>query len=137
MHYVGRMRERARKRDEEEEEKKKKKKKRGNNEIRYIWGGGDGVRKKETIFPVLKVPRQCPLVLLVEAAHMIGIRIFYNIMPEGLHYGEISTNIVRATLGRNVDVTSGTAACEARSATWNSGYQLSICSRIEENHGKP
>jgi hypothetical protein len=27
----------------------------------------------------------------------------------------------------------GRAACEARSATWNSGYQLSICSRIEEN----
>jgi hypothetical protein len=35
---------------------------------------GWGVRKKESIFPVLKVPRQCPLVLLVEAAHMIGIR---------------------------------------------------------------
>jgi hypothetical protein len=32
------------------------------------------VRKKESIFPVLKVPRQCPLVLLVEAAHLIGIR---------------------------------------------------------------
>jgi hypothetical protein len=33
-----------------------------------------GSKKKETIFPVLKVPRQCPLVLLVEAAYMIGIR---------------------------------------------------------------
>jgi hypothetical protein len=39
-----------------------------------------GVRKKETIFPVLKVPRQCPLVLLVEAAHMVGIRFFIIII---------------------------------------------------------
>jgi hypothetical protein len=39
-----------------------------------FWGG---VRKKETIFPVLKAPRQCPLVLLVDAAHMIGIRLFF------------------------------------------------------------
>jgi hypothetical protein len=38
-----------------------------------FWGG---VRKKETISPVLKVSRQCPLVLLVEAAHIIGIRFF-------------------------------------------------------------
>jgi hypothetical protein len=30
------------------------------------------VRKKESVFPVLKVPRQCPLVLVVEAAHIIG-----------------------------------------------------------------
>jgi hypothetical protein len=36
-----------------------------------IFGGS----KKERIYmSVLKVPRQCPLVLLVEAAHMIGIR---------------------------------------------------------------
>jgi hypothetical protein len=87
-----------------------------------FWGG---VRKKETIFPVLKVPRQCPLVLLVEAAHTIGIRffiiflnififylfiIFFYVTPEGLHYREISTNIGRATLGRNFDVTNGRAA---------------------------
>jgi hypothetical protein len=32
------------------------------------------VRKKESIDPVLKVPRLCPLFLLVEAAHLIGIR---------------------------------------------------------------
>jgi hypothetical protein len=37
---------------------------------------GGGARKKEFIFPVLKVPRQCPLVLLVEAAHLIGIRFY-------------------------------------------------------------
>jgi hypothetical protein len=65
------------------------------------------------------------------------IFIFFNITPEGLHYGKIWTNIGRAKLGRYFDVTSGRAACEARSATWNSGYQLSIYSRIEENHGKP
>jgi hypothetical protein len=64
----------------------KKKKKWGGSERHYIWGGE--ARKKETIFPVLKVPRQWPLVLLVEAAHVIGIR-FFNITPEGLHYGEI------------------------------------------------
>jgi hypothetical protein len=63
------------------------------------------------------------------------IRLF-NITPEGLHYCEIWTNIGRAILRRNFDVTSGRAAYEACSATWNSGYQLSICSRIEENHGK-
>jgi hypothetical protein len=75
-----------------------------------------GVRKKETIFPVFKVPRQCPLILPVEAAHMIGIRFFiiffFYVTPEGLHYGEISTGIVRAKLGRNFDVTNGRAACE-------------------------
>jgi hypothetical protein len=32
---------------------------------------------QETISPVLKVPRQCPLVLLVEVIHMIGINCFY------------------------------------------------------------
>jgi hypothetical protein len=61
----------------------------------YIWMG---VRKKESIFPILKVPRQWPLVLLVEAVHIIGIIIFFfftflfiflNITPEELHYGKI------------------------------------------------
>jgi hypothetical protein len=48
------------------------------------------VRKKESIFPVLKVSRQCPLVLLVDAAHFMGIRFYlFNITPEGLHYSEI------------------------------------------------
>jgi hypothetical protein len=63
--------------------------------------------------------------------------IYFNIMPEELHCGKIWTNIGRAKLGRNFDVTSGRVACETHSTTWNSGYQLSICSRIEENHGKP
>jgi hypothetical protein len=52
---------------------RERRKKWGSTERHYILRG---VRKKETIFPVLKVPRQCPLVLLVEAAHMIGIRFF-------------------------------------------------------------
>jgi hypothetical protein len=34
------------------------------------------VRKTESIFPVLKIPRQCPLVLLVEASNIIGIRFY-------------------------------------------------------------
>jgi murein tripeptide amidase MpaA len=61
---------------------------------------------------------------VVEAAHIIGIRffifsffIFFNINPEGLHYGEIRTNSGGEKLGRNFDVTNGRAACEARSAT--------------------
>jgi hypothetical protein len=49
----------------------------GGSERHYILGG---VREKETIFPVLKVPRQCPLVLLIETAHMIGIRFFIIIL---------------------------------------------------------
>jgi hypothetical protein len=57
--------------------------------------------------------------------------------PEGLHYGDIWTNIGRATLGRNFVVTSGKTAYEACSVTCNSVYRLSICSRTEENHEKP
>jgi hypothetical protein len=52
---------------------RERRKKWGSSERHYILGG---VRKKETIYPGLKVPRQCPLVLLVEAAHMTGIRFF-------------------------------------------------------------
>jgi hypothetical protein len=44
---------------------------------------------KKILFPISKVPRQCPLVLLVEVLHMIGIN-FY-MMLERLHYGEILT----------------------------------------------
>jgi hypothetical protein len=35
----------------------------------FVWG-------EETIYPVLKVPRQCSLVLLVEVTHMVGINVF-------------------------------------------------------------
>jgi hypothetical protein len=35
-----------------------------------------GIREKESIFPDFKVPRQCPLVLPEEAAHIIGITCF-------------------------------------------------------------
>jgi hypothetical protein len=71
------------------------------------------------MFPVLKVPRQCSFVLLVEVMHMIGIN-FYMTLEE-LHFGEILANMRRAILGRNFDVTNGRAACEACSATWNLG----------------
>jgi hypothetical protein len=60
---------------------------------------------QETISSVLKVPRQCPLVLLVEVVHMIWI-IFVKL--ERLHCNEIWYNIRRA-------------ACEACSATCNLG----------------
>jgi hypothetical protein len=36
---------------------------------------GRGIERKSYIL-VLKVPRQCPLVLLVEAAHLTGIIFF-------------------------------------------------------------
>jgi hypothetical protein len=44
-------------------------------------------RGQETMSPVFKVPRQCPLVLLVEVMHMIGINFYMTL--EGLHYSEI------------------------------------------------
>jgi hypothetical protein len=43
----------------------------------------------------------------------------------------------RAALGRNFDATIGKAACEASIGNVEFGYQLSICSSTEENHGKP
>jgi hypothetical protein len=43
----------------------------GGSERHYIWGAG-----QETIYPILKVPRQCPLILLVEVMHMMGINFF-------------------------------------------------------------
>jgi hypothetical protein len=57
--------------ERERERERERRKKWGSSERHDILGS-----KKESIFPVLKVPRQCPLVLLVEAAHMIGIRFF-------------------------------------------------------------
>jgi hypothetical protein len=45
----------------------------------------DHIRK--TVSPVLKVHRQCPLVLLIEVMHMIGINFYITL--EGLHYTEI------------------------------------------------
>jgi hypothetical protein len=36
-----------------------------------VFGG-----KQENIYPVLMVPRQCPLFFLVEVMHMIGINLF-------------------------------------------------------------
>jgi hypothetical protein len=50
---------------------------------------------------------------------VIGINSYMTL--EGLHYGVISTNIGRAILGRNFDITIGRATCEACSATWNLG----------------
>jgi hypothetical protein len=40
---------------------------------------------------------------------------------EALRYSDICSNIGRATLERNFDVTIGWAACEAWSAAWNFG----------------
>jgi hypothetical protein len=34
----------------------------------YIWDRG-----QETLFPALKVPRQCPFVLMVDVMHIIEI----------------------------------------------------------------
>jgi hypothetical protein len=51
------------------EEKREKRRKWGGRERRYIWGGGG--RKK--------VPKQCPLVLLVEVMYKIGINLLYDL----------------------------------------------------------
>jgi hypothetical protein len=66
-----------------------------------------------------KVPSQCPLVLLLEAVHMIRINFYMTL--EGRHYSEIWSKIGRATVRRNFDVTSGRTACEANNTTWNLG----------------
>jgi hypothetical protein len=55
-----------------ERERERERERRESSSERYTYR----VRKKESIFLVLKVPRQCPLVLLVEAAHLIGIRFY-------------------------------------------------------------
>jgi hypothetical protein len=76
---------------------------------------------------------QCPLILLTEAICMIGIKCF---IAEGLHYSKIWSNIRRATLEWNFNVTGRTAVCEACSATWNLLTNSVFFSRTEENHGK-
>jgi hypothetical protein len=63
---------------------------------------------QETISPVLKVPRQCPLLHLVEVMNMIGNNVCMTL--EGLHYSEVCSSN---------GVTIGRAPCEAHSATWN------------------
>jgi hypothetical protein len=55
---------------------------------------------------------------------------------EGLHYSDITTNIGRSILG-HFNITNDRTVCEVSSATWEFGYQLSLCSKTEENHGKP
>jgi hypothetical protein len=64
------------------------------------------------------VPRQCPLVLLVEVMNMIGINFVWR--WKGWIIVKFWSNIGRATLGRKF-VTIGRAACEACSVTWNLG----------------
>jgi hypothetical protein len=49
--------------------------------VYYIWGG---VRKS----PDLKVPRHCPLVLPVQAVHMIGVN-FHVIKNMGENAGKM------------------------------------------------
>jgi hypothetical protein len=73
-----------------------------------------GAPEQGTIFPVLKVPRQCPLVLLAEVMHVKGINFYMtskgciigklNLALEGLYYGEICMQC-------NVEI----------------GFQLSVC----------
>jgi hypothetical protein len=50
---------------------------------------------------------------------------------EGLHCGEILTNIGRAILGQTFDVNNERAACEARSAAWNlvTNWAFALASR--------
>jgi hypothetical protein len=54
-------------------EREREERKWGGSDRHYNWEG------QETISMVLKVPRQCPLVLLVEAMHMIRIVFLYGV----------------------------------------------------------
>jgi hypothetical protein len=83
----------------------------------YIWGGG------ETISPVLKVPRQCPLVLLIEVNHMIGIN-FLIWRWEGCIKQKFLCYQWEGYMWRK--------KCNVEFR-----YQLVICSRAEENQGNP
>jgi hypothetical protein len=56
-----------------ERERDREVRKWGGSERHYIWGEGQETTR---ITPVLKVPRQCPFVLLVEVMRMIGINFF-------------------------------------------------------------
>jgi hypothetical protein len=54
------------------ERREREKRKRGVSERNCVWG-----REQEAASPVFKVPRQCPLFLLLQVMHMIGIDVFY------------------------------------------------------------
>jgi hypothetical protein len=55
--------------------KERKRKQKANGEVMRDNTFG-GVGEQETTSPVLKVPWQCPLVLLVELMHMMGIHFY-------------------------------------------------------------
>jgi hypothetical protein len=78
----------------------------------------DGALPVKT-YPHLLLPWDlCP----TQGTLLITWRGIYFLNPlEGPHYSEIWSNIWRTTLGRNFYFTTGRAACEARSATWNLG----------------
>jgi hypothetical protein len=79
---------------------------------------------------VWKVPRQCPLILLVED--------LINFEFKDVGVGEIESNFGRAILWRKILKSSYLEGC-MRSMHCNVefGYQLNICSGTKENHGKP
>jgi hypothetical protein len=89
--------------------------------------GGNG-----NIILCLKVPRQCPLVLLIR------VRFYFKVIEVG-----------GAALERNLDRHyEGYIRAKFQCYRWEGcmgsmlcnvefGYQLSICSGTKENHGKP
>jgi hypothetical protein len=62
---------------------------------------------------------------------------YYYVTLEGLHYGKIWGNFGRAVLGQNFNVNQWEGCLWSMQYNVQFGYQLSICSRIEEKHGKP
>jgi hypothetical protein len=120
---------------------------------------GNGGKK---IFPVLKVPRQCLFVLLVQGKALgseeekgLGTWLCYEQTTE-IHQelyclwsefwywrckGWIAVNFwyttVRASLGQYFYINIGRGGCVwSRQCNMEFGYQFSIYSRTEENHGK-
>jgi hypothetical protein len=50
---------------------------------------------------------------------------------------EFNRGFLECFIRINFDINVGRAACDASSGNVELRYKLSICSRIQENHGKP
>jgi hypothetical protein len=72
---------------------------------------------QRTLYLVMKVPRQCPFVLMVMVMHMIGI----VMIMEGLCWSKIWSKNRRVTSAKFLYVAIRRAACESCNAAWNLG----------------
>jgi hypothetical protein len=61
----------------------------GDGNERHYFGGG----AEKTIYSIQKVPRHCPLVLLIGVKHMIGINYKFNFC--GVRESAFDRNLIR------------------------------------------